>query len=213
DVVVGAHAQRGLALERVLELLHDVHDLLAADAAHGRHGQAELLHFLGAHVLEHLGGVGLAQRKQQHRGALHAVELGRETRLLHFPTTPSRPGRPAWSRRARPRARCAGGPRRNPRAGPSAWAPAVRSWRCPRPAPASPRRRPAARPPPSAARSPPSSAPAGRRSGGCSGAARRTAGPAPPPLPPAGAGRRARAGPPTTSAPRPPAGRRARTGR
>ena len=86
DVVVRAHAQRGLGAQLAAELVHDPLDLLAGDVGHGRHGDADLLDFLGLHVAQHFGRVQFTQRKQQDGGALNAGQRGRC--INHWPPSP-----------------------------------------------------------------------------------------------------------------------------
>jgi hypothetical protein len=55
------------------ELADDIVDLVVAQIIDGRHGQRNLLHFLGAQVLEHFHRLGLPQAEQQNRTAVNAV--------------------------------------------------------------------------------------------------------------------------------------------
>ncbi|KAF1070496.1 MAG: hypothetical protein GAK39_01977 [Variovorax sp.] len=67
--VVHQQALRGRVIGKAVD--DEVH-LLARDAAHVRNGLAELLHFLGCEVLEHLGRFLLAQGDQQDGGVVQA---------------------------------------------------------------------------------------------------------------------------------------------
>jgi hypothetical protein len=91
-VVIGTDADRRLLVERDGEFADDGLDLLARDGTDPGHGLADLLHFLRRHVLEHLGGFDLAERKHQDRGLLDAAEFALLVRH-RSPSIPSRPGR------------------------------------------------------------------------------------------------------------------------
>ncbi|MNI70746.1 hypothetical protein D3C73_1265760 [compost metagenome] len=85
DVVVRAHAQRGLRAQLTAELVHHPFYLFAGDVGHGGHGDADLLHLLRFHVAQHFGRVQFTQRQQQDGGALHAGQGGD---LSHWPPSP-----------------------------------------------------------------------------------------------------------------------------
>ncbi|MNO22718.1 hypothetical protein D3C76_125030 [compost metagenome] len=76
DIAVGADAQAGLVADDLDELAHHLLDLLAVHVAHLRHGHANPLDLLGAHVPKHLRGIGFAQRQQQDGCLVHAAQLG-----------------------------------------------------------------------------------------------------------------------------------------
>ena len=76
DVAVGADAQAGLVADDLDELAHHLFDLLTVNVAHLRHGHADTLNLFGAHVAQHLGGVGLTEGQQQDCGFVDLGELG-----------------------------------------------------------------------------------------------------------------------------------------
>ncbi|MNH26614.1 hypothetical protein D3C79_866760 [compost metagenome] len=76
DITVGPHTQTGLIADDVDKLAHHLLDLVAVHVAHLRHGHAHPLHFLGPHVPQYLGSIGLAQREQQDRRFVDAAQLG-----------------------------------------------------------------------------------------------------------------------------------------
>ncbi|CAI3808043.1 hypothetical protein GLGCALEP_04789 [Pseudomonas sp. MM221] len=76
DVGIGAHAQAGLVADNLDELAHHLLDLVTVHIAHLRHGHTHPLHFLGAHVPQHLGRIGLAQREQKDRRLVDTTQLG-----------------------------------------------------------------------------------------------------------------------------------------
>jgi hypothetical protein len=72
DVLVGVVDEAQLLLgDRMEELQHGL-EALARDRLHARDRLADALHFLRRQVLQHLGGVFLAERHQQDRGILEA---------------------------------------------------------------------------------------------------------------------------------------------
>ncbi len=76
DVGIGAHAQAGLVADDFDELAHHLLDLVTVHIAHLGHGHTHPLYFLGPHVPQHLGRVGLAQRKQEDCRLVDAAQLG-----------------------------------------------------------------------------------------------------------------------------------------
>ncbi len=70
--IIRADADRGLVLDRGGEFGDDALNFFPGDVLELRHGGADALHFLGAHVLQHLGGFLLAEGQQQDGGALGA---------------------------------------------------------------------------------------------------------------------------------------------
>ncbi len=84
DVAVGTDAQAGLVADDLDELAHHLFDLLTVHIAHLRHGHAHALDLFGAHVAQHLGGVGFTQRQQQYCGFVDPGEFGNCGSITHL---------------------------------------------------------------------------------------------------------------------------------
>jgi len=76
DIAVRAHAEAGLVADDLDEFAHHLLDLLAVHVAHLRHRHTHPLDLLGAHVAQHLGGIGFAQRQEQNGGLVDPGQLG-----------------------------------------------------------------------------------------------------------------------------------------
>jgi hypothetical protein len=58
--------------------------LLTVHIAHLRHGHAHPLNFFGAHVAQHLGGVGFTEGQQQDCGFVDLGKFGNSGSITHL---------------------------------------------------------------------------------------------------------------------------------